>query len=310
MQPDYTKPAAKDSLLALFNAGPSHLYLIGHASYTQFTDERLFLVPGDLSRLRSRPLAPIVALLSSNSGSFAHRTAPSIGEELLFHSHGAIAFLGAVRETYPIPNNHLFKAWEDSAALGGTLGKSFRGAKRGEGSDFANAMAFALLGDPGLTLRIPAVDLAPAPGSGTSRLVLQGAGAQGDSVYFQGVQVDTLPYSELTRNPDLSGEKMERERVIGDGRAVLGSGGSLSADLPWAPNPRAAFIKVMTWNPRGMRYGHFPLSDLGPIAVAPRASRAKSRVPYRLVLEGSRIRVEWYTNSGSLLKAPMNGSSR
>lgn len=310
LAPDYSKPAAKDSLFALFNAGPSRLYLIGHAGYTQFTDEKLILVPGDLSRLRAKPLAPIVALLSSNGASFAHRTAPSMGEELLFHPHGAIAFLGGVRATYPLPNNYLFKAWEDSAARGGTLGRTFRNAKTGGGAgwDAFNALGFALLGDPGLTLHVPAIDLVPAEGSGTSRLVLEGAGTQGDSAFFQVVQLDTVPYTMWTTNPYLADYVTERERIVGEGRAILGAGGSLAADLPRAPNPHAAFVKAMTWNSRGMRYGHFPLSDLGPIGVKGRPSRARPGAGPRLVLEGSRLRVEWTSKSGTRIRANLDGS--
>lgn len=286
---DTSKTAARDSLLALFNAGPSRLYLFGHSSYWQFTDERMFAVPDHLPRLAPKPLAPIVAYVSSLAGSFAHPRAPSLGEELIFHPHGAVAFLGATRENFPVPNQQLFKHWDDTASRGGTLGRSFAHAKA-KAQDADNSLSFSVMGDPGLTLRVPALNLVPAAGSGTSRLVLSEAGAAGDSVFYQVVQIDTARYADISAHPMLEYDTYVRERVVGAGVGVLGAKGAATLELPWAPNPRTAFVKVMTWNRQGMRYGHFPIADLGPISVRRSAARGAAGKPYRVELRGTQLR--------------------
>ena len=47
-----------------------------------------------------------------------------------------------------------------------------------------------------------------------------------------------------------------------------------------------------------MRYGHFPLSDLGPIAVGRTVARKAANRPYRLVLDGTAVRIHWQRPAG------------
>jgi hypothetical protein len=157
------------------------------------------------------------------------------------------------------------------------------------------SVVFTLIGDPALTLHTPTVDLAPATGSGQTRLVLQGAGAAGDSVYCETVQTDSVLLDPFLHpaNDGFKGRRFERETVFGRTHGVLGPGGSVSLDLPNIPDPRAGSVKVLTWNSKGMRYGHFPLSDLGPIAVRKTPGATAAKPAYRLVLQGTAVRVEW-----------------
>ncbi|MDQ3002653.1 MAG: C25 family cysteine peptidase [Fibrobacterota bacterium] len=293
IQADGTKPAAKDSTLGLFNAGPARVYFISHGSNYQLTDEKIFEVPKDLARLRAKPLQPIVCMLSSTTAKFAHPESPSMGEQMLFHPHGAVAFLGGTMPTFPRPNNILFMRWSANALLGGTLGRTFAAAKDST-DDSGNNAAYVLLGDPALTLPVPALDLVPAPGSGAGRLVLQNAGASGDSAYFQLVRIDSLPFNDVIH--PLNGYQKDRlyirEVIVAEGRAALGAGGSISFTLPSAGDPKQAAVKVMTWSKVGMRYGHFALESLGQVALNPVRARVPGREGYRLMLRDGNLVLE------------------
>ncbi|MEO6097361.1 MAG: C25 family cysteine peptidase [Fibrobacteria bacterium] len=293
MDTNFTKPAARDSLLALMNAGPTRLYFAGHSSMSQFTDEKVFKTPDDLPRLKPKALQPIVAFIGSSTAGFADRYSVSMGEELLFHPHGSIAFFGPMSFSYPNPALELMQRWGDSALQGGTLGTSISRAKSGGSTDPINDQGFALLGDPGLTLRVPAFDLVPAAGSSRSRLTLQDAGAAGDSIYLQLVQVDTLSMNPFPGPDPMPPDRVFlRERLIGEVRGVLGAGGAASLDIPWiSASPSAAAIKVMTWNGSGMRYGHFPLSEIGPVSLRKPGVRTESK-RYRIIMENGGIHLE------------------
>lgn len=290
---DFTKPAAKDSLFGLLNAGPARWYFVGHAAANQLTDERIFETPADLSRLKPKALQPIAAFIAPFTGGFTDRNAMSMCENLLFHPHGAIACLAPMNNIFPYPSSALLQRWGDSAMGAGTLGAGFSRAKNGPTLDVFNDQGYVLLGDPGLTQRSPAFDLVPAQGSGRSRLVLEDAGAPGDSAYLQLVQVDTVPLDPFTdSHPYFAGQYFLRERILGEVRGLAGSGGAVTLDIPWIPaSPSAAAVKVMTWNAGGMRYGHFPLTDLGPVSLRRPDSRTAAQ-GYRLVVEGGRIRFE------------------
>ena len=307
LEPDYTKPAARDSLMELLNAGPARWYFMGHASANQLTDEKIFETPADLFRLKPKALQAIAALIAPYTADFADRNSVSMGEHLLFHPHGAIAVLAPMALTYPMPASSLLQRWGDSAVGAGTLGLSVARAKMGPSNDRLIDQGFALLGDPGLTLRSPAFDLEPAPGSGRSKLMLQEAGDPGDSAYLQLVQIDTIPLS-LFREPDPGWpeEYFLRERLLGETRGVLGPGGAVTLDIPWIPaSPSAAAVKVMTWSGEGMRYGHFPLTDLGPVSLRRPESR-KAAKGYRLVVEGGSIRFVEAGSSGR--RVDVNGA--
>ena len=303
IQPDGSKPAAKDSTLGLFNAGPGRIYFVGHGSHNQLTDEKIFETPQDLTRLRGKPLQPIISMLSGSTAPFAHPDSASMGEHLLFHPNGAVAFLGGSIPTYPRFNNDLFNRWNSLAQAGGTVGRTFAAAKD-SGSDAMNNAAYILLGDPALSLRAPAFDLHPSPGSGAGRLVLDNAGGAGDSAYFQLVRVDSMPFSAVMhpQNWNLEDRSYVRETVVAEGKAVLGAGGSVTFNLPSSGDPRKAAVKAMTWNSRGMRYGHFPLESLGDVALRPGRARVKAKEGYRMVLrdgglmfegQGRRIGIGW-----------------
>ncbi|GEM_PF-3238167 len=288
IQPDGGKPAAKDSTLGLLNAGPSRVFFTGHGSPYQLTDERIFESPGDLGRLRAKPLQPIISMLACTTARFANPDSESMGEELLFHPNGAVAFLGGTIPTYANPNNDLFKRWNGLALGGGTLGRTFATAKD-SASDPRNNAAYALLGDPALTLRVPAFDLAPGPGSGASRIVLQDAGAAGDSAYFQFVRIDSLPFNSVIAplNIQQRDRFYPRETLVAEGRAVLGAGGTVTFALPPSGDPGNAAVKIMTWNTHGMRYGHFTLESMGVNALDSVRPKAAAREGFRLVLRGS-----------------------
>jgi hypothetical protein len=292
IQPDWSKPAARDSLIRLFNTGPARVYFIGHGHPHQLTDERIFLVPDDLTGLRPKPVQPMVAMLSCTTARFG---APGtvMGKELLFHPHGAISFLGGTIPTYPSPNLNLGHRLDSVAALGGTLGQAVLKAKH-DAFYAQNTAAYVLLGDPALTLRAPAFDLAPALGSGAGRLVLEAAGTPGDSAYFQLVRIDSLPWNAVIQAPNTAQRDRlyPRETVVGEGRAVLGAGGNVTFTLPPTGDPRASAVKVMAWNSRGMRYGHFPLASLMALAVRTVPGPAHAQAGYRLRVRGGELILE------------------
>ncbi|MDB5047243.1 MAG: hypothetical protein JWO30_314 [Fibrobacteres bacterium] len=285
IQADGTKPAAKNATLDLFNAGPGRVYFIGHGSPHQLTDENIFEVPGDLTRLEPKRLQPIVSMLACTTARFADPNSESMGEQLLFHPNGAVAFLGGTIPTYPNPNNVLFKRWNAFALNGGTLGRAFASAKD-SAYDYRNNAAYAILGDPALTLHVPTFDLAPASGSGASRLVLPGN--LGDSAYFQLVRIDSLPFNAVisASNQQQRDKSYIRERVLAEGLGVVGAGGSVTFTLPTAGDPRDVAIKFMTWTTYGMHYGHLPLESLGLVALNPVRKSVPGREGFRLVLRG------------------------
>jgi len=297
LRPDGTKPEAGDSAVALLNAGPARVYLVGTGNPSQFTDEKMFTVPGDLPRLRPKRLQPVVVALSASVARFVD-PGSVLGRDLLLHPDGAIAFLGATSPTYMGPNVDLARAFDSAAAKGGTVGTAVAAAKRRETStgvtSARNSAAYVLLGDPGLSLHPPVFDLAPAQGSGPGRLNLEGAGAAGDSAYFQLVRIDSLPWNAviLSANQRQRDRKYVRESVVAEGRAALGTGGTVTFTLPPAGDPRAAAVKVMTWNAHGMRYGHFPLASLGFAALRPLPGAARAPAGYRLRLRGSGLVLE------------------
>lgn len=293
IQPDGSKPAAKDSTLGLFNAGPGRIYFIGHGSHNQLTDEKIFEAPQDLTRLRGKSLQPIISMLACTTARFAHPDSASMGELLLFHPNGAVAFLGGSIPTFPGPNNDLFRRWNALALAGGTVGRTFAAAKD-SGFDVINNAAYILLGDPALSLRAPAFDLQPSPGSGAGRLVLDNAGNAGDSAYFQLVRVDSMPFNAVMnpQNRYLEDRAYVRETVVAEGRSVLGAGGTVTFVLPSAGDPRNAAVKAMTWNTRGMRYGHYPLAGLGEVALRPGRARVKAKEGYRLILRDGGLVLE------------------
>jgi hypothetical protein len=292
IQPDGSKPTARDSVLGLFNAGPARVYYAGHGSLSQWADERIFAVPGDLDRLRPKRLQPMVATLSGATARFAaHGTV--MGRDLLFHPDGAISFLGATIPTYPVPNLEFAGRVDSAAALGGTLGEAVAIAKRRDRNP-RNTAAYVLLGDPALSLHAPAVDLVPAPGSGATRLVLEGAGAPGDSAYFQAIRIDSMPWNAVIGPGNVSqrDRSYPRETVAGEGRAVLGPGGSVTFTLPTSGDPRACAVKVMTWNSRGMRYGHFPMESLLSLAVRRAPVAVPTRAGFHLQVRGGELILE------------------
>lgn len=290
IQPTNTKPAAEDSTLGLFNAAPARIYFVGHGSPNQLTDENIFHVPGDLARLRPKTLQPIVSMLACTTARFADPDSQSMGEQMLFHPHGAVAFLGGTIPTFPDPNNRLFIHWNRLASAGGTLGSTFAKAKDSVW-DYRNSAAYALLGDPALTLRVPAFDLVPAVGSGAGRLVLQNAGAAGDSAYFQLVRLDSIPFNFVISplNTYLKDRLYPREVLVAEGRASLSAGGTVTFMFPTIGDPRAMALKVMTWNSRGMRYGHFPLESLGVLALRPFGKPSIQPVGWHLALQNNRL---------------------
>ncbi|MBW8888706.1 MAG: hypothetical protein JF616_13195 [Fibrobacteres bacterium] len=294
---DGTKPEARDSAVALLNAGPARAYWVGTGNPSQFTDEKMFMVPGDLPRLRTKRLQPVVVALSASVARFVD-PGSVIGRDLLLHPDGAIAFLGATSLTYPGPNLNLARAFDSAAARGGTVGAAVAAAKRADASigatDMRNAAAYVLLGDPGLSLHPPILDLVPAQGSGPGRLILEGAGAPGDSACFQLVRIDSLPWNAviLSANQAQRDRKYVRETVVAEGRAALGTGGSVTFALPSAGDPRAAAVKVMTWNSKNMHYGHFPLESLGIAALRSVPGAARTPPGYRMRVRGSSLVLE------------------
>lgn len=291
VQPDGHKPAAQDSTIGLFNAGPARIYFIGHGSPHQLTDENIFNVPADLPRLHNKRLQPIASMLACTTARFADADSNSMGEQLLFHPNGVIAFMGGTIPTYSTENNLLFIRWNTLAMAGGTLGKTFAEAKNSGGFLRINSVAYALLGDPALTLPAPIFDLEPASGSGASKLVLTNAGTMGDSAYFQLVRIDSLPFSAIIDPLDLylKEAQYQREVLVAEGRASLSAGGSVTFMLSGSGNPKALAIKVMTWNSRGMHYGHFPLESLGFVAIRPLRNSHSALQEWHVALQGNRL---------------------
>jgi hypothetical protein len=155
------KPAARRQFISSWSAGAALVNYQGHGSPRQIADEVLFL-GSDVPSLVNGSRLPVFTAFSCTVSEFDHTQLQSMAEDLLSSGRGgAIAVIGATRETFGTPNariNEEFwrRLFQDGATSAVGFGLALQAGKAAiplPGGQ--NNEAYALLGDPAQTLLAP-----------------------------------------------------------------------------------------------------------------------------------------------------------
>lgn len=168
------KPEATQDLFSFINDGTSLVNFVGHGSYNQWADEVLLQSNDGLARMRNEGRTPMINAFSCTVGRFDDFAKVGLSELFVTAAgKGAIAAVSAVRESYPDENVALAQAFyryafppQGSPAM--PVGEALRLAKNslsGQANFARNSALYALLGEPVMLLRKPAlaVSLEQAP---------------------------------------------------------------------------------------------------------------------------------------------------
>ena len=152
-------PEVTAAITKKFSEGSLIFNYLGHSSYNAISAEHSY----SISQVQSiyNKIYPVWFAGSCNLSQYDDfRT--SFGEEIILNPNGgAIASIGAVRTAYASPNLSLDKDFLRQAFNPENeyrLGKIHRAAKTARGQD-SNKMVYILLGDPGLKLKVPELNL-------------------------------------------------------------------------------------------------------------------------------------------------------
>jgi len=150
----YQKPEAARDLISRLNQGALFAFYFGHGSSTLWADEGLLKV-NSIHELDNGPRYTILGSFACTVGRFDESQVTSLSEVFMkTSSKGAIASIGAMRETYPTPNEMLAKGILYNALFttGMTLGEAIQKAKGTAVSSYSfdryNNEKYVLLGEP------------------------------------------------------------------------------------------------------------------------------------------------------------------
>lgn len=153
-------PEVTAAITKKFTEGSLIFNYLGHSSYNAISAEHSY----SISQVQTiyNKIYPVWFAGSCNLSQYDDfRT--SYGEEIMLNPNGgAIASIGAVRTAYASPNLSLDKDFLKQAFNPENeyrLGKIYRAAKTARGQD-SNKMVYILLGDPGLKLKVPELNIA------------------------------------------------------------------------------------------------------------------------------------------------------
>ncbi len=236
----YRKPQAAQDLLGLMNRGALMTNYVGHGSSNQWADEVLLQTSDALSRLQNRNRAGLLNAFSCTVGRFESLSGEGMSEQFVkLGSVGAIGAVSATRESFPQPNIALALAFYSrlfsrDTASGRTMtaGEALMGAKNSaETSNSYNDMKYALLGEPVLFLRKPALGVAFNQAPDTLRALdcstLEGTVEGGSGSGFVNVKITAgsqpkvyeLPFDMKTQYVEKRGSILfERTVPYRDGR--------------------------------------------------------------------------------------------
>lgn len=164
------KPSAREALRQAWSEGASIVNFIGHGNYFVWGHER-YLRGEDVSFLSCGERLPFVVTASCAISRFDRINYRCINSALVALSGGgAIATFGDMREggsgeNFTLNQNLYIALFQDSL----DLGQSVFTAKFRTQSVAYNNRPYVLLGDPGLSLYSPKMDIALYPGSDTLR---------------------------------------------------------------------------------------------------------------------------------------------
>ncbi len=152
-------PEVTSSITKKFTEGALIFNYLGHSSYNAISTEHSY----SISQVQSiyNKIYPVWFAGSCNLSQYDDFRS-SFGEEIMLNPNGgAIASIGAVRTAYASPNLSLDKDFLRQTFNPENeyrLGKIFRATKTERGQD-SNKMVYILLGDPGLKLKVPELNL-------------------------------------------------------------------------------------------------------------------------------------------------------
>lgn len=266
---DTANPGANDSLMKMWNQGLGMLFFVGHGNPRYWTDEHVFDLHRDLSKLQNGHRLPIVYTLACTTAPFATDSILSMGEALILQPERAIAFIGSQFENYPYPNNELAKAWISHATdKQSSIGESFRLALSRNGVDWtANDDTYDILGDPALSLHWPETQLEASASATRANPSFITQAQSGDSLALEIVQMDSVAYKTYGPDGSLLFEDVfrfyERETTVyRETRALSPTENEIQFSISNSLNASKHAIKILVWNSKGMRYGYFPLDHL------------------------------------------------
>ncbi|MBO7626185.1 MAG: type IX secretion system sortase PorU, partial [Paludibacteraceae bacterium] len=152
-------PEVTAAITKKFSEGSLIFNYLGHSSYNAISAEHSY----SISQVQSiyNKIYPVWFAGSCNLSQYDDFRS-SFGEEIILNPNGgAIASIGSVRTAYASPNLSLDKDFLKQAFNPENeyyLGKIYRAAKTVRGQD-SNKMVYILLGDPGLKLKVPELNL-------------------------------------------------------------------------------------------------------------------------------------------------------
>lgn len=152
-------PEVTAAITKKFSEGSLIFNYLGHSSYNAISAEHSY----SISQAQSiyNKIYPVWFAGSCNLSQYDDFRS-SFGEEIILNPNGgAIASIGSVRTAYASPNLSLDKDFLKQAFNPENeyyLGKIYRAAKTVRGQD-SNKMVYILLGDPGLKLKVPELNL-------------------------------------------------------------------------------------------------------------------------------------------------------
>ncbi|MBR6597530.1 MAG: type IX secretion system sortase PorU [Paludibacteraceae bacterium] len=152
-------PEVTAEITKKFSEGTLIFNYLGHSSYNAISAEHAYSITQAKSIYNK--IYPLWFAGSCNLSQFDDLR-PSFGEEIILNSHGgAIASIGAVRTAYITANLSIDKAFLRQTFNSDNdyrLGKIYREAKTQLGS-YSDKSYYVLLGDPGIRLKIPELNL-------------------------------------------------------------------------------------------------------------------------------------------------------
>ncbi len=268
----FLKPEATQDLIDLINRGTSLVTFMGHGAYNQWADEVLLKTNDALTRMRNAGKAFLVAVFSCTVGRFDKITDDGMMEQFTKQKDfGAIAGLGASRESYPGPNEQLGAALLHQLFPGDTtvsvpgLGQALQLAKNSFGA-IRNSQKYILFGDPAAAIRRPRLaivldripDTLRALGCDTLRGRIQGGSGSG-SVNVRIVSGDVrkaFPFPDSVRQQ----VEMKRGQILFE-RTVDYRNGAFAVDyfipkqVPFGDS--TAKIQLFAWDStRAMENSH------------------------------------------------------
>ncbi len=153
-------PGVTDAIDKKFAEGALIFNYLGHSSYNAISSEHSYSIPQVQSIYNK--IYPVWFAGSCNLSQYDDFRS-SYGEEIILNPNGgAIASIGAVRTAYASPNLSLDKDFlrqTFNPENDYRLGKIYKAAKTIRGQD-SNKMVYILLGDPGIKLKVPELNLA------------------------------------------------------------------------------------------------------------------------------------------------------